>query len=57
MAAILYSDLQGEEELIYMGERMVARFPKLLSDYHSEHFLFRNFEVCLILINGLLIDD
>ncbi|XP_023323343.1 multiple inositol polyphosphate phosphatase 1 isoform X3 [Eurytemora carolleeae] len=33
--------VEGEDELIYMGERMVSRFPNLLAEYQPQHFLFR----------------
>jgi len=34
--------VEGEEELIYMGERLFSRYPDLFKDYHEDQFLFRS---------------
>jgi len=32
---------EGVEELIFMGERLLERYPKLLTTYHENDFIFR----------------
>ena len=34
--------IEGEEELVYMGERLYSRYPDLFKDYHDDDFLFRS---------------